>query len=199
MKAFSLIELMVVIAIVAILAAIAVPAYGDYMKKSRLAVFLPTVNSLLTQALDFGMAHDHFPNAYELGLSNVPNSTQATSGASVSTYFQDFYAFNQGLLTNSGQTCNASTIVGILNMTKLGFPANTAGVLACYVYPYNHTYISDCYYTIQDTNTGLYDYGDYIPNWARCQDSTCSYIPYYTVKDGGAGHIGVANATCDAQ
>lgn len=48
LKGFSLIELMVVIAIVALLAAVAVPSYRDYTNRAKMA----QVNSLLSHQLD---------------------------------------------------------------------------------------------------------------------------------------------------
>lgn len=46
-KGFSLIELMVVIAIIALLSAVAIPSYQDYIAKSRIA----EINSLFSHAM----------------------------------------------------------------------------------------------------------------------------------------------------
>lgn len=50
-KAFSLVELMVAIAIVAVLAAVAVPAYRNYVKTTRISATLNYVNVLLRKAM----------------------------------------------------------------------------------------------------------------------------------------------------
>lgn len=47
---FTLIELMIVVAIIGVLSAIAVPAYKDYVKKSEAASALATLKSLITPA-----------------------------------------------------------------------------------------------------------------------------------------------------
>ncbi|MCG9690622.1 pilin [Vibrio sp. Isolate22] len=49
-KGFTLIELMIVVAIIGVLSAIAVPAYKDYVAKSEVASALATMKALLTPA-----------------------------------------------------------------------------------------------------------------------------------------------------
>lgn len=49
MQGFTLIELMIVVAIIAILAAIALPAYSDYTKKARVSEAIVAASSLRTQ------------------------------------------------------------------------------------------------------------------------------------------------------
>ncbi|MBY7813423.1 prepilin-type N-terminal cleavage/methylation domain-containing protein [Vibrio fluvialis] len=49
-QGFTLIELMIVVAIIGVLSAIAVPAYKNYVSKSELASGLATLKSLITPA-----------------------------------------------------------------------------------------------------------------------------------------------------
>jgi type IV pilus assembly protein PilA len=52
-KGFTLIELMIVVAIIGILAAVAIPQYGDYTEKTKLSKAAVVANSLKSQMAQF--------------------------------------------------------------------------------------------------------------------------------------------------
>ena len=62
-QGFTLIELMIVVAIVAILAAIALPVYQDYLARSQVSEGMATAGALKTSITEFHMAQGAFPAA----------------------------------------------------------------------------------------------------------------------------------------
>ncbi len=66
-KGFSLIEVMVVIAIIGILASLAVPSYLTYLKKSKTAQALPFLESFQSQIQSYYMMNGAFPNQLSNG------------------------------------------------------------------------------------------------------------------------------------
>lgn len=59
---FTLIELMIVVAIIGILAAIAIPAYMDYMTKTKVSEMYNLLGGLKTPALEWKAARGEFPD-----------------------------------------------------------------------------------------------------------------------------------------
>jgi prepilin-type N-terminal cleavage/methylation domain-containing protein len=70
--AFSLIELMVVIAIVVVLAAVAMPTYKLFLAKSRISTLVPIVEDLVKRSNMYYIHHGYFPNAEQLGFELSP-------------------------------------------------------------------------------------------------------------------------------
>lgn len=106
-QGFTLIELMIVVAVIGVLAAIAVPQYQNYVKKSELGAALSTVAALKVNIEDSIATSSVFPN--------IPTVSMATSlGASVSPLGD--IETKKGSDTLEGQI--------IINLTGTQFPDN---------------------------------------------------------------------------
>jgi type IV pilus assembly protein PilA len=84
-KGFTLIELMIVVAIIGILAAVAIPAYGDYTARAQAAEGFTLMDGLKTPLTELYTSNTSFAVVNMTGVATSSNVTGIISGKYVNT------------------------------------------------------------------------------------------------------------------
>src|SRR5678815_488728 len=80
-KGFTLIELMIVVAIIGILAAIAIPAYSDYTERAKVSELVTLASACKASVSEYYQAQGTFPtdnNAAGCGTTSTAKITSLT-------------------------------------------------------------------------------------------------------------------------
>jgi type IV pilus assembly protein PilA len=85
-KGFTLIELMIVVAIIGILAAIAIPAYQNYTIRAQVTEGLNLADGVKTQVSEFYAQNGTFPASTTTTAANATNSIMFLTGAVTGKY-----------------------------------------------------------------------------------------------------------------
>ena len=96
-KGFTLIELMIVVAIIGILAAIAIPAYQDYIARAQMSEALSLTSGLKTAVTEVSSQNSSCPD----------NTSAATSGIALSTDIKGKYVAS---VVTAGTAGTATTL-----------------------------------------------------------------------------------------
>ena len=142
-KGFTLIEIMVTVAVVAILSAIAIPSYTDYIRRARITEATSILGTMRLKMEQYFQDNRTYAQACQ------PNTVAALPAPT------GYFTFACANLTATGYTMTATGIAGT-NMTgftyqmDMNVPLNTGFVMSTPVLPTGWTVKPTCWVLKKD-------------------------------------------------
>lgn len=131
-QGFTLIELMIVVAIIGILAAVALPAYQDYTKRAKVSEIILAASGCRTSITEYFQSATSTPSDNGFGCENTTTSVSkyvakiATTGASGVVTVT---AAATGIGT--GVDGNVLTLIPYVSGTTVPTPGTAIGIWVC--------------------------------------------------------------------
>jgi type IV pilus assembly protein PilA len=120
-KGFTLIELMIVVAIIGILAAVALPAYQDYTVRAKMSEVILVMSACRTTITEVYQTGGTAPLINEWGCGEL-GSTQPITTKFVGNLTTDVNGVVTGLVQGIGTVVDGST-VSLIPLSAAGVPA----------------------------------------------------------------------------
>ncbi len=98
-KGFTLIELMIVVAIIGILAAIAIPAYQDYTARAQSTEALSLLSGVKSGATEYWSDKGNWPKLESIGFDNVSSKYISALKFSSGKYSAQFRAQSENAVS----------------------------------------------------------------------------------------------------
>ncbi len=163
---------MVVIAIVALLAAVAVPAYGKYVTNTRFSSVVPVIDGLVDRSIEFAQTNGRFGDAYDLGLAASAGSAHADSPSLLNQYLTAVSITDSG-----GDDCGRRGYLNAyIDRDLVGFSSDIVGPqpnhlgLECTFWHYEGVVYKECYYYYGTQSTSQTD--SIVPGWFNVNTGT---------------------------